>query len=234
MNRSARVIQTVVSQHAEEAAFLWLLRDAAVNQPHYSLADLAKLDNRVEAHIDGLRVAGDDGWEILKKQLEEHTEPGETFAAAVLALESGKDDRIAEVVKFGTKSHEVSHGLVSALGWLAYEKAEKYIRRFLEAEAPAVRRVGIAASAIHQQNPRRPLEKALADADPRLRARALRAVSELGLVDLLPTVRKNLTHEDRNCRFWAAWTLALASSDKDATTQLQAVAESDSPYRERE
>jgi uncharacterized protein (TIGR02270 family) len=60
----------------------------------------------------------------------------------------------------------------------------------------------------------------------------LRAVGELGLVDLLPTVRKSLTHEDRNCRFWAAWSLALASSDKEATAQLQAVAESDSPNRE--
>src|SRR5207247_8621502 len=34
-------------------------------------------------------------------------------------------------------------------------------------------------------------------------------------------------------RFWAAWTLALVSSDKDAIAQLQAVTESDSPYRER-
>src|SRR5439155_25562039 len=191
---------------------LWLLRDFAVNQPHYSVADLVKLDGRVEAHIDGLRVAGDEGWEILKKQVEDKTEPGEVFAAGVLAFESGKDDRIGEVMKFGTKSPEVSRGLVSAIGWLPYEKAEKFIRRFLEAEAPAVRRVGIAASAIHRQKPRRPLEQALSHADPLLRARALRAVGELGLVDLLPTVRKNLIHEDRNCRFWAAWSLALASS----------------------
>lgn len=230
---SAGKIIVVIAQHAQEAAFLWLLRDAAVSQPHYSLADLAKLDDRVEAHIDGLRIAGDDGWAILKKQLEEYTEPGEAFAASVLAFESSKDDRIAEVVKFGTKSPEVARGLISALGWLSYDKAEKFIRRLLEAEAPAVRRLGIACSAIHRQNPRRPLEQALADADPRLRARALRTVGELGLVDLLPTVRKNLTHEDRNCRFWAAWSLALASSDKDAIAQLQAVAESDSPYRER-
>jgi uncharacterized protein (TIGR02270 family) len=230
---SAGKIEVVIAQHAAEAAFLWLLRDAAVRAPHYSLADLAKLDERVEANVDGLRVAGDTGWAILKKQLEEHTEPGEAFAAAVLAFESGKDERIAEVVKFGTKSPEVSRGLISALGWLSYEKAEKLIRRFLESEAPAVRRVGIAASAIHRQNPRRPLEQALADADPRLRARALRAVGELGLVDHLPTVRKNLTNEDRSCRFWAAWSLALASPDKDAVAQLQAVAESDSPYRER-
>ena len=55
-------IDSIITQHAEEAAFLWLQRDAAVREPHYSLADLAELDNRVEAHIDGLRIAGDAGW----------------------------------------------------------------------------------------------------------------------------------------------------------------------------
>jgi hypothetical protein len=52
------IIAEIVSQHAEEAAFLWLLRSNAVGAPHYSLKDLAKLDGRVEAHLDGLRVAG--------------------------------------------------------------------------------------------------------------------------------------------------------------------------------
>jgi len=55
------IIANVVLQHAEEAAFLWLLRHAAVAAPHYSLADLGKLDGRVEAHLDGLRIAGPDG-----------------------------------------------------------------------------------------------------------------------------------------------------------------------------
>ena len=60
-------IPVVVEQHAEEAAFLWLLRDSAVHDPHYYLYDLAHLDDRTEAHIDGLRIAGDEGWEICKE-----------------------------------------------------------------------------------------------------------------------------------------------------------------------
>lgn len=230
---SARKIPEIIAQHGEEAAFLWLLRDTSIGSPHFALKDLEKLDERVEAHLDGLRVAGDDGWEILKKQLEEKPEPGEVFAAAVLTFESGKDDRINLVAKFGTASPDGSRGLVSALGWLSYDRAEKHIQRLLEAEAPAVRRVGIAASAIHRQNPRRALENALSHADPHLKSRALRAVGELGLVDFLPAVRKNLTNENPECRFWAAWTLALVSSDKDAVAQLQVVAESDSPFREK-
>ena len=64
------IIEAIVDQHAEEAAFLWLLRDAAVRAPHYDLSDLFSLDDRVEAHIDGLRIAGDPGWEVCAKGLE--------------------------------------------------------------------------------------------------------------------------------------------------------------------
>ena len=44
------IVESVITQHAEEAAFLWLLRDASSGQPHFRLMDLAKLDGRVEAH----------------------------------------------------------------------------------------------------------------------------------------------------------------------------------------
>ncbi len=70
------IIPEIITQHSEEASFLWLLRDAAVYEPHYSLNDLAKLDDRVEAHINGLRVTEDEGWEICKGLLD-HSEKGE-------------------------------------------------------------------------------------------------------------------------------------------------------------
>ncbi len=72
------IIPIIIEQHAEEAAFLWLLRDSAINDPHYSLKDLAHLDDRVEANIDGLCIAGDDGWEICKEALD-WEESGEIF-----------------------------------------------------------------------------------------------------------------------------------------------------------
>ena len=50
-------VAIVLAQHAEEAAFLWLLRDAAVRAPHYGLADLAALDRRIAAHLDGSGIA---------------------------------------------------------------------------------------------------------------------------------------------------------------------------------
>jgi len=59
--RGLAIIEDIVSQHAEEAAFLWLLRSYATRAPHYDLADLAALEERVDAHLDGLRIAGDAG-----------------------------------------------------------------------------------------------------------------------------------------------------------------------------
>src|SRR4051812_11825988 len=91
------VISGIVIQHVEEAAALWLLRAAAVTAPHYSLQDLAKLDNRVEAHLDGLRIAGFPGWDIVKQELS-WQEPGEFFVAAELAFESNDKLRIDAVL----------------------------------------------------------------------------------------------------------------------------------------
>ena len=91
----SQIVSNVVNQHAEESSFNWVLRDKAVSAPHYSLDDLAKLDTRIDAHIDGLRIAGDDGWEVCQQQLE-FEEPGEVFTAAVLALESKNQNRIQD------------------------------------------------------------------------------------------------------------------------------------------
>jgi hypothetical protein len=81
------VVTEIISQHSEESSLLWLLRDSAVYEPHYKLSDLAKLDDRVEAHIDGLRIAGDEAWKICKEALA-WEEAGELFTASVLAFES--------------------------------------------------------------------------------------------------------------------------------------------------
>ena len=224
------IIEDIVTQHAEEAAFLWLIRNIAVYAPHYSLADLAELDERVEANIDGLRIAGDAGWEICKEALS-IGEVGEVFAAAVLAFESGDETRIQEVLKVGSAAPELSRGIVSALGWLLYQQAEKHIKKLLTAESPDLRRIGIAACAVHRQNPGSPMTVALTDNDPLLKARVLRAVGQLGWVDLMPLLRNNLVAEDEMCRFSAAWSSALLG-DAGALSTLKSFIRPDVPYQE--
>jgi uncharacterized protein (TIGR02270 family) len=224
------IIPVVIEQHAEEAAFHWLLRDAAVCEPHYSLDDLAKLDNRLDAHIDGLRIAGEAGWEICKEALS-YEEAGEVFTASFLAFESGEVARIETVLAVGSASPELARSLASALGWLPYPQAERHIQSLLTAKSPELRRIGIAACAVHRQEPGNELSITLSSDDDLLRARALRAVGQLGRIDLLPTLQSQLTAGDDLCRYSAAWSAVLLG-DLGAISTLQALAQSDVPYQE--
>ena len=228
---SSIVLEPIIIQHREEAAFLWLLRDAAVHAPHYSLPDLAELDDRVEAHLDGLRIAGEAGWEICKEELS-WEEAGEVFVTAVMALESGLDERYEAVLEAASASVEQSRGFISALGWLPYTQAQPYVNRLLAAESATLRRIGMAAAAIHRQDPRHYLKEALTDEDPLLRARALKAVGELGRRDLAQVVRHAMQDEEEACRFWAAWSAALLG-DLYASQILRPIAEQGGVYAER-
>ena len=58
------VIERVVTQHAEDAAVLRATRATLVRSPHVELHRLARHDERLSAHLDGLRVAGEDGFRM--------------------------------------------------------------------------------------------------------------------------------------------------------------------------
>lgn len=227
------IVPVVIEQHAEEAAFLWLLRDHAVGAPHYKPIDLKRLDNRVEAHLDGLRIAGDAGWDIVWKQAEDRPEPGELFAAGVLAFESGDAKRIEKVLTLAATKPELGRSVVSATGWLPDAVALTRMRSLLTHALPAVRGIGLAAHAIRRLNPDTALEKALNDPDLGLRARAFKLVGEMGYGFWLPLLKKHFTNADLPCRFQAAWSAARIAKDPSAIAELQTIALTESRYRYR-
>jgi len=227
-----KVIAEVVSVHAEEAAFLWQLRAAAVHAPHYLLRDLTRLDQRIEAHLDGLRVAGDAGWDLCKKAMADGG-AGEVFAAAVLALEGGKADRIDFVVEHGCSKPAKARGLISALGWLPYERVKEHVVSLATSFRFPLRRVGLAAAAAHRQHPPFSLSSAFRANDPLFKVRALKAVGEFGATDVLTGLKHYLDADDPRCCFWAAWSGVLVYGDPTAQVALQGIAEGGGPFAER-
>jgi len=213
----------IVGQHAEEAAFLWLLRAAAVRAPHYRLKDLAKLDNRVEAHVDGLRVAGEAGWQLASDQLK-FEEPGELFAASVLALESRDRVRVDHVIAFAARMPEAAPGLFSALGWVERTHLHGTVKELLDSEEPFRRRLGLTACALHRVDPGARLQAAIADPEPALSARALKAAGEFGRNDLREAVHEHLTDDDPGCRFSAASAAVLLGDRGQGLAQLFTIA----------
>lgn len=214
------VIPHIIDQHAEEAAFLWLLRHNAVYAPHYNLKDLAKLDGRVEAHIDGLRIAGDYGWEACCHNLE-FKERGEVFIAAVLALEGNLIDRINKVYQVAEEAPETLTGLISAFGWVEPHHLQGKVNGLLISKNPLWRQVGIAACAIHRVDPGKYLDEAIQDDNFQLRACALRAAGELGRADLKSILLEQVSHQDTAIGFWAAWSTVLLGGRGKALSLLQ-------------
>jgi uncharacterized protein (TIGR02270 family) len=221
-----RGFREIVEQHAEEAAFLWLLRSEATRAPNYDLSDLSELDERIDAHLDGLRIAGARGWDACQRQLL-WREVGEFFVAAWMALTTRIGPRLDFVLEAAGDSVELARGVVGALAWLPYSEIERVVGSFLTSDNHIVRRIGLAASAVHRRDPGKALAHAAIDSHPALRTRAFRAAAELGRRDLLPLCRDDADASD--ARFWSAWSATLLG-DSSTTATLRDGATSGGPF----
>ncbi|RUV31610.1 hypothetical protein [Mesorhizobium sp. M7A.F.Ca.MR.148.00.0.0] len=60
---SIATIAAIVDQHAEDAAFLWLRRRREIDGSILDETDIGRIDQRLDANIEGLMAAGKAGWD---------------------------------------------------------------------------------------------------------------------------------------------------------------------------
>ncbi len=217
----ARPIVDLVEQHVEDAALHWLRRQRAIQAPNYFFrnhigepgGDLGHLDRRLQAHLDGARIAGDLAWQIARDLLATG-DPPELFVASILALHPFDSTRV-DTVLAAALAEPAAAGLTSALAWLPFADIEPLARRLAEADAPQLRAIGLAAFALHRREPPA-LLAALRDPAPEPRRRALKAVGELARSDLLPILREHLTDPDPVARHQATVSAALLGDPRGA------------------
>ncbi len=218
-------------EYCDEAAASWYLRNKAASAPHYDLNDLLEADNRLEAQIDALRVAGQAGWEASKESFGE--DAGYCFAASVVAFESADEERISMILEKAADP-ELSQGIISALGWLIYEEAEPHIQKLFKSDSPEQQCIGLAASAIHRREPQRLLDHAIYSPYLPLKTSALFAVGELGKGGpiMLRRLQENWSAKEPEVRLAAAWSSALLG-DAKALDLLKPFASPENPSREK-
>ncbi|WP_338848501.1 hypothetical protein V8J88_06340 [Massilia sp. W12] len=125
-------IKGLVMRHAQDAAFYWMQRSSNTYSPLLTLERLAHFDGLLNAHLQGLRTAGDEGWQIALANLRRWRSAGECFVASVLALEHNEAARADSVWQILRQDPEAMlDGMVSALAWLRPEAAQRWIAAWL-------------------------------------------------------------------------------------------------------
>lgn len=212
----ARPIPLILDQHAEDCAVLWLQRDAAVNEPHYNRTFLARLDEHLEAHVDGLRIAGPHGWDAAFEAWESATEPEELFALAVLAFDMADDEKIETLLDIlKAEGADYLDPIVAALGWLPLAKVEGIITAMLGSSRATARLVGLGGASAHRHDPGDRLAELIDDDFPRVRARAARLAGELGRADLRDALFVDRDDDTADSLFWVHWAATMLG-DRDA------------------
>ncbi len=221
-----RILVEIVERHADEAAFLWERRERACRSPLFDLGALADIDRRLQANLEGLVIAGDVG---LEKSLSAVTKgkAAELFTAVHVAAEVGDAMALARLLVAAEKQPGGERAAVSALAWLSPERAGSILDELMADECPPrLQRLGIATHATRRQDPGAKLERALRSPDVALRARAFRAVGQLGRRDLLPMMRAEAQSGDDEAGPWAAWSTVLLGDTSALPSLWRAAAES--------
>lgn len=219
----------LLTDHAEEASFLWLQRSEAVCAPHYDRQQFADLDERLAANLDGLQTAGDGGWQLAEEGLV-NDGPEDYFVAGVLALLTG-GSRFNAIVDRLAGTPEAMPGVASALGWVPSRHLVGRVAALLDSPDPQRQRLGIAACALHRRDPGSALAVKLEAAAGGVRCRAARAAGELGRVDLLPGLAALREAGSPESRYWAARAARLLG-DASALDVLQAISLAPGPRQQ--
>lgn len=111
----ATYLADVFDEHLDELAFLWGRWRGALRDARYTLADVAALEERVRARLEGARVPGADAWPRLAELL--HGPDAElAFSAAYVLLRSGDPARAEHVAAaFAAAEDARFHAMAPAL-----------------------------------------------------------------------------------------------------------------------
>jgi uncharacterized protein (TIGR02270 family) len=212
---STLINREIVEEHADNAGALWRMHAHAVDAPLYRLRDLALLDERIVAHLEGLRIAGGAGVQLARRGLASG-EPAAVFVAAYLAFLSSDTDAMRQIVQVSMPIPAFTDALIAALSWLEFEVVQEPLRLLARSESSSYRRLAVAVTAAHRVRSEHGFGAAAADADPELSAVALRAIGETKTPNLESVLAGGQQAPEPSSRFWANWSMALFGDDRAA------------------
>ncbi|WP_341645996.1 HEAT repeat domain-containing protein [Thauera sp. SDU_THAU2] len=225
---SVSPIPPLIERHVGDAAFYWLQHDQSATSALIDLSGLLHFDRLLQAHLDGITVAGDAGWTLAWDALVRWQGPGEVFVCAVLALHRGADSGRLDptLEQVGHKPERMLRGLISALLWCDARHVVPVIDTWTAPDAPIIQQVAawraVARSSTLATNPHlaQRLVIAMRHTEPVVRAAACRAAAMFGQSEALLS---SLQDEHPAVAAEAAIALASIGSLNGTSTLWQSV-----------
>lgn len=203
-------IPAIVDQHVDDAAFLWLRRRNEIDGPLLDEVDIGRIDQRLDANLEGLEAAGEAGWKTAKARLQDYAEPGEMFVVGWLALRSGDDTALTEALDCCASMGEPGVSALSgAVARVERDVLRPHVSEWLHSRSAALRSLGLAALAHHRVDPGGQLGDLLHDPDAQVRSRAMRLAGRMKLRDHVREIAVGLEGESPRERLVAATALCL-------------------------
>jgi uncharacterized protein (TIGR02270 family) len=230
-------VPVVLEQHAEDSAILHATRTNLTRAPHVKLRHLRRFDDRLEAHLDGLLVAGESAWPLLNAALVRPS-VGAVFALAISVIceretAASAADQLQRLFSLSEAVPLARSGLLAALAWLEPQQLRGMVSELLQSPRPIQRFLGLAACSMHRVDPALTSARRFEDENPLVRARAWRTAGEIGKRELVSTAAAAIGDADPACQFWAAWSAVLLGDKHNALEVVASVAAVPGPFQAR-
>lgn len=210
-------IAAIVDQHAGDAAFLWLRRRREIDGPILDETDIGRIDQRLEANLEGLMAAGKAGWEAAQAKFTDYAEPGELFVLGALALRWGNADLVAVAIDGAASLGNAGlSSLSAAIACTPRENLRPLVAQWLDTRDALQRCLGLSALWHHRVDPGPRLPELANHSDARVRCRAVRLAGAIKRRDLLPSVLAGLDGETPRERLTAALAACLLGETRSA------------------
>jgi uncharacterized protein (TIGR02270 family) len=206
VNAQAKAFNHIAQQMADNASFLWVLRDRQRREPYVYAEHIKELDGRIQANLDGLLLYGEEAWAIAQAN-GEFPQGGEAFCLGVLAFSGDDVNKIQYATEFALQNPDTFKGMVSALAWLPGSKVHPWITQFFQSKNLEHKRIALAACRVRREDPAGYLNAILDRRDciehlPLL-AESFRCVDFFKRTELRKLSLEHIKNPDSAVAFWA-------------------------------
>ncbi|MGC5910619.1 HEAT repeat domain-containing protein [Ralstonia solanacearum] len=208
------IISPLVGRHAADAAFYWLQLDQSVASFQLTLARYRLFNSRLDAHLEGLAIAGAEGVRPAFAALERWKKSGEAFVCTWLVGQHPDEEVVATLAAYLESQPDILlRGAISALAWLPQAVAHPLIERWSQPQlSAALQVVALRATALLAPDTANalaaPLAEYIAAPSPYVRAAACRVLGKQPPESAGPLLHAALQDQEMAVRAEAAIALS--------------------------